>query len=415
MKILMSIHHTMDKHAGAVGVTYKLAEAFREPGHDVDLFSFDSLGKRASRFGAILFPWTVLFHVMRHPEYEVLDLSSGDGWIVNLLKRFGWRKRTVSVTRSHGLEHVVHEQFVENCKKGEQKKSWKYPIYHGGYRLWEVAMSFRHADAGLFLNQADREYAISKLGVQREKAVLVENGVDTVFVQRAAATLTALQARDAVSSAGSSTARSNREAAIESGTNVASEAGPAHAVAPRHIAFIGSNIFRKGITYFKAATLQVMQRYPDIRIAFIGTGEKTGTDGILKDYPVALHPRIAVIPRYQNHALPDLLEGYGILGLTSISEGFSLVGVEAMASGLVPVCSRIPGPTEYITDEVNGLLVEARSTTELVAAFTRLIEDDALWQRLQHAALQTCERFSWQRIAAQQLLLFATLAKGLGR
>jgi glycosyltransferase involved in cell wall biosynthesis len=407
MKILMSIHHTMDKHAGAAGVTYKLAEAFREQGHDVDLFSFDSLGKRASQFGAILFPWTVLFHVMRHPEYEVLDLSSGDGWIVNLLKRFGWRKRTVSVTRSHGLEHVVHEQFVENCKKGEQKKSWKYPIYHGGYRLWEVAMSFRHADAGLFLNQADREYAISKLGVRSEKAMLVENGVDTVFVQRAAATLTALQARDTVTSTTVSPARS--DAAI------ATEADRSRAGTPRHIAFIGSNIFRKGITYFKAATLQVMERYPEIRIAFIGTGEKTGTDGILKDYPVALHSRIAVIPRYQNHALPELLEGYGILGLTSISEGFSLVGVEAMASGLVPVCSRIPGPTEYITDERNGLLVEARSTTELVAAFTRLIEDDALWQRLQHAALQTCERFSWQRIAAQQLLLFATLAKGLGR
>ncbi|WP_320534955.1 glycosyltransferase family 4 protein [Robbsia andropogonis] len=404
MKILMSIHHTLDKHAGAAGVTWKLAEAFREQGHEVDLFTFDSLGKHASRFGAILFPWHVLFHVMRHPEYEVLDLSSGDGWIVNMLKRFGWRKHTVSVTRSHGLEHVVHEQFVENCKKGEQKKSWKYPIYHGGYRLWEVAMSFRHADAGLFLNQADREYAVTKLGVRRDRAILVENGVDTVFVQRAAATLTALQTKAAVTSTAMhvDSAASSTDPAMKD-------------VAPRHIAFIGSNIFRKGITYFKAATLQVMQRYPDIRIAFIGTGDKTGIDGILKDYPAALHARIAVIPRYQNHALPELLDGYGILGLTSISEGFSLVGVEAMASGLVPVCSRIPGPTEYISDERNGLLVEARNAAQLVAAFTRLIEDDALWQRLHLAALQTCERFSWQRIAVQQLSLFASLAKGLGR
>ncbi|WP_347555468.1 glycosyltransferase family 4 protein [Robbsia sp. KACC 23696] len=411
MKILMSIHHTMDKHAGAAGVTYKLAQAFREQGHEVDMFSFDSLGKRASQFGAILFPWSVLLHVMRHPEYEVLDLSSGDGWVVNVLKRFGWRKKTVSVTRSHGLEHVVHEQFVENCKKGEQKKSWKYPIYHGGYRLWEVAMSFRHADAGLFLNQADREYAITKLGVQRDKAILVENGVDSIFVARAAATLTALQAHDAVTS----TAVSDAVTAAPLAAGVAAPAGSAIAARPRHIAFIGSNIFRKGITYFKAATLQIMQRYPDIRVAFIGTGEKTGTDGILKDYPAALHSRIAVIPRYQNHALPELLEGYGILGLTSISEGFSLVGVEAMASGLVPVCSRIPGPTEYIADERNGLLVEARNTTQLVDAFTRLIEDEALWGRLHHAALETCERFSWQRIAAQQLSLFASLAKGLGR
>ncbi|MGF7136547.1 glycosyltransferase involved in cell wall biosynthesis [Paraburkholderia sp. EB58] len=365
----------MDKNAGAPGATARIAEAMTRRGHITQVFSFsDSSGWSRQRLEGIRFPWQVFVHVARHPEFDVLDLSSGDGWIIALLKKLGWRSHQIVVTRSHGLEHVMHDKLLDGCRNGTQKKSWKYPIYNGGFRLWECKTSFQMADASLLLNQYDMSYAISKLRVKRERAHLIQNGIDSIFL----------------------------ETAIENAKIAEMEIS-----VRRNIAFIGTYIHRKGIRALKPAAIRILERYPDVNLGFFGIGPRL--DDVLSDYPTHLHQRLQIAQTFENSELPSLLKNYSILAFPSISEGFSVVGLEAMACGLVPVSSKIPGPTEYIVHDHNGLVVQPEDSEDLHDAICRLLEDPHLWNRLRRNAIATAINFSWDRIAAAQECIYETV------
>jgi glycosyltransferase involved in cell wall biosynthesis len=68
--------------------------------------------------------------------------------------------------------------------------------------------------------------------------------------------------------------------------------------------------------------------------------------------------------------------------LPSFAEGIPVVLMEAMASGLPCVASRITGIPELIVDGESGLLVTPAETGELADAIARLAGDDALRARL---------------------------------
>ena len=63
-------------------------------------------------------------------------------------------------------------------------------------------------------------------------------------------------------------------------------------------------------------------------------------------------------------------------------EGIPVVLMEAMASGVPVIASRISGIPELVEDGVSGLLVEPRQPEALAAALRSLYEDPQCWQRL---------------------------------
>ena len=365
MNILLSIHHSLDYSSGAPGVTMKLADALGERGHSVKLISFDNLGWLRGKPRAMAFPWAVFIHVLRHPEYDVLDLSSGDGWVVNLFRRaFGWRRRMLTVTRSHGLEHMGHELYVESCKDGHNTMSWRYPFYGGGYRLWECRQSFALADVSLMLNQSECEYVHNRFGVDTVRIVKFGNGIADCFV------------RSAKRLSDAATPSANR--AI-------------------NIAFTGRATFWKGFPYLSDAMVRILEHYPDSRLGLFGTGDSA--QGVLDAFPEPLRARVAVVPRYEINDLPQLLSDFHIFAFPSLTEGFPAAPLEAMACGLVPVVADIAGTREYVHDGVNGRVVPARDAQALEHAIADLMNDPEGWLRLRDNALATASRYSWGDLA----------------
>ena len=74
-----------------------------------------------------------------------------------------------------------------------------------------------------------------------------------------------------------------------------------------------------------------------------------------------------------------------------------LVLLDGMARGKAIVASRVAGTQDYVTDEVDGLLVEPGDAHKLAAAITRIFEDDALCERLGASARVTAEKFTAER------------------
>lgn len=73
-------------------------------------------------------------------------------------------------------------------------------------------------------------------------------------------------------------------------------------------------------------------------------------------------------------------------------EGIPVALMEAMASGLPVVATRLSGIPELVEDGVTGLLVEPHHPEPLAAALERLLADDALAAELALNARRLVER-----------------------
>lgn len=87
-------------------------------------------------------------------------------------------------------------------------------------------------------------------------------------------------------------------------------------------------------------------------------------------------------------------------------EGMPNAVLEAMASGLPVIASRIAGNEELVMDGVTGLLVPAESIAALRGALQNMISDAPLRARMGQASRERVERyFSWENVARQYVHL----------
>jgi glycosyltransferase involved in cell wall biosynthesis len=361
VRILMTVHHELDGGAGAPGATLRLAEEFVRAGHRVDLYSFEDLPRRLGGRGrTVLFPWFVRRHMRaaaaREP-YDVVDASSGDSaWLDATAPRM---RRTLLVVRSHGLEHV-HDARVH---EGGPPTSWRDRLYHGRYRLAEVARAMRRADLNLMLNRGDARYATTRLGVAPDRVRVVANGVPAAFLLR----------------------------------------GSARPVAQPRVVVVGGYLDRKGVAYGAAALNTLLARHTDLTAVFLGTN--CPAQRVLADFADAVRPRVRVVPRYPNGALPELLRTGDIHLFPTLAEGFPLALLETMARGLVPVVTAVDGPTEVASHGLNAFVVPPRDPDALVRAVESLLCDPDLRAELSARAAVTARAYTWPRVAAENLRL----------
>src|SRR5262249_10511750 len=94
--------------------------------------------------------------------------------------------------------------------------------------------------------------------------------------------------------------------------------------------------------------------------------------------------------------IPKLMFEHDVLILPSRWEGLPLVLLEAMAAGLVPVCSHLPGITDFLVkDGESGFLINGGSEEHYARAIARLAENRDELSRLSARARETAHsRFS---------------------
>ena len=250
MRILLTLHCHLDRNSGAPGSILSLAEEYRAAGHETRVLSFDDFPSRIPpRIRPVLFPWLVLYHATHTvADLDVVNSSSGDAWLCmeHRSRRRTALGRVLIVSHSHGLEHLAHEQLLQDSRAGRLDLSWKYPLYNGGFRLWEVSRSLRRAHLSLFLNEPELEYAVTQLGVPRHRARVTANGLPSEFL------------------------------------GLPFEDTPLDRDAGIGIAQIGTYIQRKGIEYGSPALNAIMREHLNVRVLFLGTS--CPPEHVLRDF-----------------------------------------------------------------------------------------------------------------------------------
>jgi len=94
----------------------------------------------------------------------------------------------------------------------------------------------------------------------------------------------------------------------------------------------------------------------------------------------------------------------------SLSESFGMSLVEAMASEIPVVATRVGGMVNVVGNGETGLLVESDDKDDLARAIMRLIEDPALMLRMGKSGRQrVLDKFSWEQVSASLLANYSIL------
>lgn len=375
MKVLLCVHHRLDPDSGAPAATLALGAALEAAGASVDYFGFDHAFRHmtagvderpVSVHHQMRFPWLVAAHLARHRDrFDVIDASTGDAWLWAALGRPGARPAPALVTRSHGLEHVAAESARHAATTIGPPLSWKYPIYHGGFRLWEVKQSLRRADQSILLNPIDRDFVRDRLGVPEERLSVIHNGIADHFQQ-------------------------------------VPPVGPAPD-GPVRLAFIGRWTTYKGNHTLVAATEQLADRGLDFSLTVLGAGDAAD---VVSDFRADVRQRVTVVPSYANSELPQLLAGHELFVFPSRSEGANASLIEAMACGLAPVATAVGAAPEVIKPGDNGMLFQVDDAHALADAVTQLAADRPRLQRMRTLAQETARDYSWAHVAEQTLEVY---------
>ena len=152
-----------------------------------------------------------------------------------------------------------------------------------------------------------------------------------------------------------------------------------------HILCVGRLVAAKGQYVLVAAARRLAAAGRDFRITLVGSGpEEEGLRAAVAD--AGLAGRVTLSGALNQDAVRALYGEADAFVLPSFAEGIPVVLMEAMASGVPCVTTRITGIPELIRSDDEGLLVAPSDTDALAAAIARLMDDPALRARIAAAA-----------------------------
>jgi len=159
--------------------------------------------------------------------------------------------------------------------------------------------------------------------------------------------------------------------------------------------FVGELISRKNVDVILRAFSFVVRVFPNISLCIVGDGpDMFMLQQMTKEFNIS--SQVVFVGAQKN--VQPFIASSRIAVMASSQEGFPFFLVEAISTGIVPVCTPVAAIPEYITDGVNGLLFpvgDASSLAEKIKLRSHFSYDHAtkVWDPwLEKIALQNKRR-----------------------
>ena len=149
----------------------------------------------------------------------------------------------------------------------------------------------------------------------------------------------------------------------------------------------------------------VLKDRPQWKIKIVGNGDigMKFLKNKVKEYQVEDK---VIFTGFRND-VKEMMANSEIFVLSSRREGLPMVLLEAMSQGMACISfDCITGPSDIITDDVDGILVEDQNTEEMITKLDMLIADEDLRRKLGAKAVNSIDKFSMERIGKKWEELF---------
>jgi glycosyltransferase involved in cell wall biosynthesis len=147
----------------------------------------------------------------------------------------------------------------------------------------------------------------------------------------------------------------------------------------------------KGLIYLVEAARIVANNVPTVKFIIKASSSDDRYKGRIRNliHKHNLQQHFMILGGSPYSEMPKYMSVADVFVLPSISEGLGLVILEALATGVPVVASRVGGVLDILIHEYNALLVEPRDIEDLAEAIIRILSDDELKRRLTGGALAT--------------------------
>jgi len=157
------------------------------------------------------------------------------------------------------------------------------------------------------------------------------------------------------------------------------------------------------------AFASVIKNRKNAKLILKGTGPlERYFKSLVEKLKIAEHVRFAGLVPY--HKVASYFASADIYVSTSFIDSTSVSLLEAMACGLAPIVTDIPGNREWIQDEVNGFLFRPKDSKALAEKITQLIENPHLRELFGQRNFQIIkERAEWQSCVSKMEAIYKSL------
>lgn len=183
------------------------------------------------------------------------------------------------------------------------------------------------------------------------------------------------------------------------------------------VGFVGRLSREKGPETFLRSMLLVHQAVPEMRVVMVGTGPmEPNVQAFIRNFQMDDYVHLAGLRK----DMPELMRELDLFVSSSHSEASPLAMMEAMATGLPVVGTRVGGVPDLILHGESGYLVDRADINAIASAVRGLLQDAGLRQRMGAASRErVVQRFSLadslhetcellQRLGAQRHAAHAT-------
>jgi len=174
--------------------------------------------------------------------------------------------------------------------------------------------------------------------------------------------------------------------------------------------FVGRFDLHKGGDVVLEAFVEIAKKNPIAQLTFVGPDTGVSIDHgkcqyintVLDDLPVAIRERIDYRGQLTKSEIEALRYEHGIAIVASRYETFGYTAFEAMSCGMPLVTTAAGGLPEYISNELDGLIVADNDAKALADACLRYLDDPDLAVRIGAQAHKTIQdRLSPAQVARQ--------------
>ncbi len=171
------------------------------------------------------------------------------------------------------------------------------------------------------------------------------------------------------------------------------------------ILFVGRLVWEKDLETLANSYQTIMNARDDV--AFVIAG-----DGPIKDELIKLMPQAVFLGYQSGKELAETYASSDIFVFPSTTETFGNVTLEAMASGLPPICAKEGGAYGVIEEGINGLTTIPRDPTDLSKKLNLLIDSPEIRHYLRNNAIRFAKEQTWDKIFQKLVKSYQKLISG---